>query len=423
MNKRQRTGWRIWLSLLLCMAGFASAALPAWADESDVAGVEGGIEITDEYAAEVASMRGGSGFVDKTQLQMMVEKFIKERGINPKNIGIGFCYTATGDEFFYKGDTWFYPGSVYKVPLMMLMAEKVSSGQLEPDSEIMGMKLSQIEEYILTYSNNDWAHNIRKYLHEGAGDAVWRESAKAYANMPDGLFDPDYLDYGYQSPQYITRTLETLYYGGEERFPNIIPCLLKANPVNYFRLSDQMQQYDIAQKYGSFVDNSNRNWNCTVGIIYTENPIILSVLTVDVDKWEKNVSDLAVMFTEYAEGLDGKLADYRAAEAAREAEEAAAAQAAEEARLAQEAEKAAQQTAPDQQSAVAVKERKMNTATVAIIVAVAAAVVVAALAIITAREKKRRRYEEFRRRFEEELRFEEEQIAEARQRNADRRDR
>ena len=411
MRQRKHYGWKTLTALLLCTALLAGMPLWAAADEADVAASNSTLEITDEYAAEVEQMRG-VGFLNESEMTKMVDDFVAERGIDPKNFAVGFCYTATGDEFYYNGDTWFYPGSVYKVPLMMLMAEKVSSGQLEPDSEIMGMKLSQIEEYILTYSNNDWAHNIRRYLHDGAGDAVWRESAKAYADMPDADFNPDYLDYGYQSARYITRTLETLYFGGEERFPSIIPCLLKANPVNYFRLSSEMQKYDIAQKYGSYVDNSNRNWNCTVGIIYRDNPIILSVMTLNIPNYEKNISDTAVMFNDYAAKLDAKLDDYLAEQAAEaEAEAEAAAQAEAEAQAETQGQTAEGGSAPTAAPAAPADAPagQQKTLLMAGIIAVLAVAVIAALAVIAAKEKKRRRYESFRRRFEEEMRFEEEE--------------
>ena len=173
------------LSLLLALALFASASLPAFADEADVAKGETSMEITPEYAGEVRQMRGDS-ILDTEELDRLAEEFITEHKLKKENTAFGYCYLETGDEYFYNGDTWYYPGSVYKVPLMMLIAEKVSSGELEQDGYLTeGISVSKAEEYILTYSNNDYAHKVRYYLHDGAGDQVWRKAAMGYADLDE----------------------------------------------------------------------------------------------------------------------------------------------------------------------------------------------------------------------------------------------
>ena len=394
------------LSLLLALALFASASLPASADEADVAKGETSMEITPEYAEEVRQMRG-DGILDTEELDRLAEEFITEHKLNKDRISFGYCYLETGDEYFYNGDTWYYPGSVYKVPLMMLVAEKVSAGELEQDGDFMGMPLSRVEEYILTYSNNDWAHNVRRWLHDGAGDQVWRKAAMAYADLDESYYSTDYADYCYYTARYITRVLETLYFGGEERFPNVIPCMLGGNPVNYFKLSDEMRQYEIAQKYGSFIDQNNRNWNATVGIIYTEHPIIVSVLTLDAPNAEKVLSDAAILFTNYTKQVDGRLDAYREAQA--EAER----QRQEEERAAEEQRQAEQQAVLEQQAEAEhreeVKAKQKNLRRVALIVGIAGGALALGLivgAVLTSRRNKRKRYETYRRRFEEEMRQE-----------------
>ena len=394
------------LSLLLALALFASASLPAFADEADVAKGETSMEITPEYAEEVRQMRG-DGILDTEELDRLAEEFITEHKLNKDRISFGYCYLETGDEYFYNGDTWYYPGSVYKVPLMMLVAEKVSAGELEQDGDFMGMPLSRVEEYILTYSNNDWAHNVRRWLHDGAGDQVWRKAAMAYADLDESYYSTDYADYCYYTARYITRVLETLYFGGEERFPNVIPCMLDGNPVNYFKLSDEMRQYEIAQKYGSFIDQNNRNWNATVGIIYTEHPIIVSVLTLDAPNAEKVLSDAAILFTNYTKQVDGRLDAYREAQA--EAER----QRQEEERAAEEQRQAEQQAVLEQQAEAEhreeVKAKQKNLRRVALIVGIAGGALALGLivgAVLTSRRNKRKRYETYRRRFEEEMRQE-----------------
>ena len=407
------------VSLLLTLIFFCGAAFPAYADEADMAKVEGGMEISQEYADEVRAMRNGGIFNDE-ELEKMMEDFITAHKLKKENISIGFVYTATGDTWYYNPDTWYYPGSMYKIPLMMLLAEQVSNGVLDQEDDLYGLSVSQVEEYILTYSNNDYAHRMRKYLGEG-DDKVWRKAAQAYANMPEDSYDPDYMDYSYFSARYLTEVLTTLYNGGEERFPNIIPCMKKANPNHYFALNSRMAEYEIAQKYGSFIDNNNRNWNGTAGIIYTPNPIILTVLTLDAPSYEKVIGDAAVMMTDYALKVDENLESYRQAQA--EKEEAARLEAE---RAAQEAEAAAaaeagQQTGT-QTSAPAAQtprtERKLDLKRLALILGIGAVLlvgVVIALYAAAEKRKKRIRYEEYRRRFERELQQEQERERRRRQ--------
>ena len=302
MKKKTRIPYTF-LSLLLCALLFASAALPAWAEEPT--------------SAE------DSGIIDGEALTAMVEDFIREHGLQADKFSIGYCYTATGDEWFYNGDKWYYPASMYKVPLMMQLAEKVKSGELTQDTVISGRSVGEMEELILTYSNNDMAHTIRTEL---GGDPVWREAAKSYASLPDDYYAPDYMDYCYFTPRYITQVMETLFFQ-RDRFPNVIECLLNAQPKNYYRLSDRLNGvYDIAQKYGSFCDNFGSNFNHNTGIIYTPNPCIVTVMTVDAPSYEKVISDAAVMLTQYTLTLDEKLQPYveeqqAQAEAERQAEE------------------------------------------------------------------------------------------------------
>lgn len=311
MVRRGKTPVRRLLALVCCAALLCGLTLPAFAE-----GEEGGL-------------------LDPAALTALVEDFLKDNGIPAKNVGIGFCYTATGEEWFYNPDTWFYPASVYKVPLMMVLAEHVSAGLVSEQEVIAGLELPKLFDYIIIHSNNDYAHQVRTFL---GGDEVWRGEAKQYAGLADDYYDPDYMEYCYFSPRYITKVVETLY-ADPERFPMVLDRMLKADQAHYFRLPDEMHVYDIAQKYGSYLDMQNSNWNHTTGIIYTPNPFVLTVMTLNVQNYEWVIGQLAVRFKDYVLGLDAQLAPYveekaeqdAADQAAREEREAAERRAAEDA--------------------------------------------------------------------------------------------
>jgi len=365
------------LSLLICLVLFTAGSVSAFADEAE------------------------EGVLDPDAMQQMVEDFIAERGINPERFSIGYVYTATGEEWYYNGDTWYYPASMYKVPLMMRLAEKVSSGEITQDTDLGGYDVSKAEEYIITYSNNDFAHNVRKYL---GGDEVWRQEAKAYAQLQEAEYDPDYMDYCYFSPRYITQVVKTLY-NEPERFPNIIECMLNAEPTHYFRLSENMNNdYQIAQKYGSFVDSFGDNFNHNTGIIYTETPFILTVMTLNVSGYEKVISDAAIMFTEYTESLEPELEEYveqqeQAAEEAAEAERIAAEEKAAQEKA--EAERIAAEKAAAEAEARKAEQKKQLVKLGA--AAAAVLVLIAVLAVLLKKRAKRRRMQEFERRFRQEM--------------------
>lgn len=299
------------------------------------------------------------GIIDALALKTMVDELLSERSIDPKQVSVGFCYTATGDTWYYNGDKWFYPASMYKVPLIMLLAEKVHDGELTQDSAIYDSTVDQVEEYILTYSNNDWAHIIRKYL---GGDPVWREDAKKYASLAEADYHTDYLDYCYFNNRYMTSVMTTLF-EERERFPNVVECLLQAEPDRYFK-QGLGGQYEIAQKYGSFEDSRGEKFNHTTAIIYTPTPCIVTVMTSNVSGYEKLISDIGVELADYTLTLDGQLDSYlqrkeqEAAEEQRRQQEAEAEQARqreEQQRLAAEAEQARQE---EQRKAEAAQQRK-----------------------------------------------------------------
>ena len=365
---KRRMHFRRLLSLLLCLMIFA--AVPAQA-------------LADNTAAD-------TGIIDAQKLNEMTESFLSERGIEPDEFSLGFCYTATGDEWYYNGDKWFYPASMYKVPLMMLLSERVKSGEISQDTYIYDKPVSEIEELILTYSNNDWAHHIRSYL---GGDEQWREEAKKYASLKDDEYDPDYMDYCYFNNRYMTSVMKTLY-SDPDSYPNIIDCLLQAEPEDYFRLSPSIEGvYQVAQKYGSFDDQLGQSFNHTTGIIYTPNPCIITVMTCNVSNYEKVISDAALMLTEYSLSLDEQLKAYEEekqaeADAAKKAEEDAAAQKAEQERLA--AERAAAEQA-EQERLAAQQARRATIKKVLTIAGIAAAAVLAAVIVLRTAGRKQKK--------------------------------
>lgn len=376
--------FRIFLSLLLAASVCVSLPCAAFADGQDTAQSAGNGEETAEPEMTI---------FDPDELQSMADSFIQEYsgyGVKADNISFAYTYLATGETWFYNPDTWYYSASMYKVPLMMILAEKEADGELTQESVVKGLTLAYAEESILVYSNNDYAHLMLNYL---GTDKEAREMYKQFSSLPDDYYDPDFIDYSYFTVRFMNDVMTTLY-NAPERFPHIIDCLKRAQPTDYFHLYID-PELEVAQKYGSY-----KEFNNTSGIIYTPNPVILTVMTSDLARAELVIGEAAKMFVDYTYTLDGKLNSYKEEkaqaeeEAKQKAAEEAAAQAEEEARLAKEAEeKAAAEEAARQAELAAQQEAEERAALMekikaaAIVLCVAAAAVVIIVPVIKGRRK------------------------------------
>lgn len=300
---------RISVAVLLALCLALAPAAPAFADGGDA---DADAALTPEtLALEQLSI------FDDAELDAMVDEFITTYSgynVKPERISFALTYLATGETWYYNPDTWYYSASMYKVPLMMILAQQEADGKLTQDSDIKGLTLAKAEESILVYSNNDFAHLMLNYL---GTDQEAREMYKQFSPLPDDYYHSDFVDYSYFTVRFMNDVMTTLY-NNPDRFPHIIDCLKRAQPTNYFHLYTA-PELEIAQKYGSY-----NEWNGTTGIIYLENPIILTVMTERIERAEEVIARAAEMFVDYAPTLDNKLESYRAerAEAERLAAEA-----------------------------------------------------------------------------------------------------
>ena len=271
--------------------------------------------------------------LDEAALDRWIQDYLQQHGIGGGNqlFSVGFCYTATGDAWYYNGDTFMYSASMYKVPVAMLLAEKEASGLINQDTDLGGGTLRYLESTALTFSNNDSGHAMLNYLGEDNSGKASKMCMK-YASLDQAYYDQDFFDYSYYSARFITQVMETLCAGGEERFPHVIENLLIAQPDSYLNLS-LMGKYQVAQKYGAFQERNGNSNNHITAIVYTPNPIIVTVMTRNVDDFQQRMADIGEYLANYALELDGKLQQRQQAQAQAEAQAAAeaAAQAEQEA--------------------------------------------------------------------------------------------
>lgn len=331
------------------------------------------------------------GVLDSDELKKLIEDFLDERGIAHDRFRLGYTYTGTNETWYYNGDVWSYSASVYKLPLMMMLAQKVANGELKQDDKVCGVDLTYAETSVLTYSNNDYAHVM---IHYFDSERDYREQQVKMSDVPVEDIPERYYVSSHFSPRFVIGVLRNLY-ENPDQFPNIVECLKAAMPGQYLSrtLGDK---YEVAQKYGAY-----EQFNNIAGIVYMPHPIFIAINTTWVGNAEQVLADAGKLLADYTLTLDARLEEREKAakaeeerklqeeEAERKRLEEEAAQAEEEARIAEAQavqERAFAEEEAAAEEAVAVRNR--------VICAVAGGVVIAAviaIAVISGKKKKRRR--------------------------------
>ncbi|MCR5087919.1 MAG: class A beta-lactamase-related serine hydrolase [Oscillospiraceae bacterium] len=247
-----------------------------------------------------------SGIIDEAALNAWMDAYVAEHNLTGggQDFSVGFCYTGTGDFWYYNADVFMYSASMYKVPVSMLMAEKEVAGEVTPGTVIQGTTLEYLESTALTHSNNDSGHAMVDYL-GGTYSGKCSDMTIRYTDLAEDYFPQDFYDYSYYSARYMTQVMKTLYDGqAENAFPHVIDYLLPAQPGAYFKIS--LSQYDVAQKYGAFEEKTGAQNNHCTAIIYTPTPIIVTVMTRNVGDYQRRISEVGAYLAEYALSLDEK---------------------------------------------------------------------------------------------------------------------
>lgn len=238
------------------------------------------------------------------EIRELFDSYLKEKDLIPELISVGYIFTGTGERWYHNADQKYYSASLYKVPLMMLLAEKEYEGELTQESEICGMPLSYIEEQVLAYSDNPIAYSMLLYLGE---PSETRRMFQRYAELPEDYYDWDFYGSSDFTARFITDVMLTLE-ETPERFPHIAEWLRQAQPEHYFRLKLEDSGCEIAQKYGYYYDDmSGAGWTHASGIFYTEHPFVLTVMTRYGGMGEEIIADLAVLFRDYTLCLEDRM--------------------------------------------------------------------------------------------------------------------
>ena len=221
-----------------------------------------------------------------------VEAMLEELRL-PGTIALGYRNTVTGEEHYYNGDEYIIAASLYKLPLNMIYAERIARGELCWDDTISDMPLSYIQSRSLTYSANRPAEAL-------LGDLGGWESFRALCAeyLGENSADPDYLR---QQNMFTARQLTrcaALLCEEPERFPGVTECLMDSAPGQFLEYADV--PFDIAQKYGNLTVDGLHCFHVS-GIVFTDEPIALTVMTVNVGDQRSLMEQYVLRMCDYAQ--------------------------------------------------------------------------------------------------------------------------
>ena len=309
------------LSLIMTVLILAVMSTAAFAEAVPVEPVSAG---------EPAALPGteNSGIIDASELQQWMDSFVQEHNLNQNymRFSVGFWYSGTGESWYYDADQWMYSASLYKVPVSMLMAEKEAAGELTLDTVVNGTTLEYLESTALVYSNNDSGHSMVSWL-GGTYAGKCSDMTIKFTDLPESYFEQDFYDVSYYTARYMTQVMSTLYQGGDAKFPHVLDYLKQAQPDDYYNRNTALKNnYTIAQKFGAYEEANGNNNNHCAAVIYTPNPIVVTVMTRNVGEYQNIISAIGGHMADYALQLDQKLESWKQAQAEKAAAELAAAQ-------------------------------------------------------------------------------------------------
>ncbi len=274
---------------------------------------------------------------EPSELEALMEQFRADYGLNEENFSLCYYNTATGETYRYNDETFFFAASTYKLPLNLYYYELENAGQIASDASIGGVSLADCHYQSLVWSNNDVSIDMLYNL----GDfRTYKTCMQTYFTMDEADIPYIYYVDNYYCTSMMLDTLQYLY-ENREQFPEMLDYMGQAQPGQYFDryLSDQ---WDVAHKYGYFVDDETGVTNIhDTGIVYTDDPFLLAVYTANAPRGEEVLAraaeTLAAYTTEQFQRRQAELEAQREAEeqaeleAQREAEEQAALEAQREA--------------------------------------------------------------------------------------------
>ena len=233
------------------------------------------------------------------EVKKIVEKYINNQDLSEENFAFFYYNPMTAKSYFYNEDTFFTAASTIKVPLAMIYYDKINNGDLTLDSKLQykswqyeagtgntastynpgdNIPLSFLLEEMIINSDNTATNILKEDL---GGEKAYRILIKQYTtrDLPEEFNDENITSAGYSYD-----VLKRLY-ENQDKYKDLIEHMKKSSGGGY--LKKEVENYEIAHKYGSFEGNVH-----DYGICYTENEYLIGIFTRDRHDAEDLISNI-----------------------------------------------------------------------------------------------------------------------------------
>ena len=230
----------------------------------------------------------------------LVHRLLEKYGAEEGSVGIGYYNTVTGEEHYINPDQYLVSASMFKVPLNMIFADKISSGEMALDTDIWGMPYSWYQYKSIVESDNERSYTLMQWL---GNYAAFKEQQIPYlGNDPRKDLGAAYDNENYYNARQFIHILRMLY-DEPARFPGILENMLQAEPYSYFHQYER--RYPIAQKYG-FVqqEEPHRGFHTyinTCGIVFADQPFCIVMFTDNVSLAYDLISEFCMVMCDYTD--------------------------------------------------------------------------------------------------------------------------
>jgi len=277
---------------VLALAMLLSLAVPGFADEGEETAQE-----TEQTEAEELPAAVGS----EEEFLEIVENAIAELQLQRAVVSVAFCYTATGETYYYNPEVWLNTASLYKLPLCMMIDKRRYEG--EDFSKLFGGKLDYNMKEALALSRYSATKALYSTFFPGGLQDFRSHEMELVGMTEDELPETFTKELKYNTP-FVMAILRELYYN-IERYSAVIEYTSGAQYGEYLSNIDH-EKYDVvvAQKYGS--EDYNHH---IAGIVFCDTPVLIAVETnsAGYPSANKLMGMLSEAFIEYSRVLDGRL--------------------------------------------------------------------------------------------------------------------
>lgn len=237
-------------------------------------------------------------------LQEVVKEFMKRNGIKEDQIAVSYKDFTTGELLSLNETQAMRAGSTYKLPMAMLVKDKVDAGELSMDerydisktgfelasehaaymSQFGGaMNISELWQYALMYSENTPAYKMAELLggHEAAYGQFSRYGISEKSEIKTfSLENP----VNYTTTDYYVQVLEHLY-KNQDKYAEIIKNIEDSFPGEYYK--KYLPGLRIAQKPGFSKEAINVS-----AIVFEEKPYAVAIYTRYLGNSNENTGEI-----------------------------------------------------------------------------------------------------------------------------------